>query len=270
MDLSTLVGWVLAVILIVSGITVPKLGNFWDLPSVEIVVGGTIAGLIACYPFSMIKNVPKHLRMCFKGNMFDVPKTVDKIVELAMVARQNGLLALEEKADEIEEPFFKSAVLMIVDANDPDKVRYTLERELDDKLARHEEVRGMYLKGSALAPAFGMIGTLIGLINMLKGMNLSGSGGASTLGQDMSVALITTFYGSSLSNVLFHPIAQKLAVRNSEEELYCSTIIEGVISIQNGDNPKTIRENLLSSLETQQAVKLIAEEPKSSGGNGGK
>ena len=128
----------------------------------------------------------------------------------------------------------------------------------------------MYLKGSALAPAFGMIGTLIGLINMLKGMNLSGSGGASTLGQDMSVALITTFYGSSLSNVLFHPIAQKLAVRNSEEELYCSTIIEGVISIQNGDNPKTIRENLLSSLETQQAVKLIAEEPKSSGGNGGK
>ena len=105
-----------------------------------------------------------------------------------------------------------------------------------------------------------MIGTLIGLINMLKGMNLSGSGGASTLGQDMSVALITTFYGSALSNVLFHPIAQKLGVRNSEEELYCETIIEGVISIQNGDNPKTIRENLLSSLQTQEAVKLLSQE----------
>jgi chemotaxis protein MotA len=265
MDISTLVGWIIAIVLIVNGITIPKLGNFWDLPSVQIVVGGTIAGLIACYPFRILKDVPKHIGICFRGKKYDIPKTVDQIVDLAMVARQSGLLALEEKSAEIKEPFFKAAVLMIVDANDPDKVRFVLERQVEDMMSRHDEARGLYIKGSALAPAFGMIGTLVGLVNMLKGMDLSGSGGASSLGQDMGVALITTFYGSSLSNVVFHPIAQKLAIREDEEVLYCSTVIEGVISIQAGENPKYIREHLLASLQQSQQKKLL----KKAGGDGG-
>ena len=106
MDISTLVGWIIAIVLIVNGITIPKLGNFWDLPSVQIVVGGTIAGLIACYPFRILKDVPKHIGICFRGKKYDIPKTVDQIVDLAMVARQSGLLALEEKSAEIKEPFF--------------------------------------------------------------------------------------------------------------------------------------------------------------------
>ena len=265
MDISTLVGWIIAIVLIVNGITVQKLGNFWDAPSLLIVVGGTIAGLIACYPFRILKDVPKHIGICFRGKKYDIPKTVDQIVDLAMVARQSGLLALEEKSAEIKEPFFKAAVLMIVDANDPDKVRFVLERQVEDMMSRHDEARGLYIKGSALAPAFGMIGTLVGLVNMLKGMDLSGSGGASSLGQDMGVALITTFYGSSLSNVVFHPIAQKLAIREDEEVLYCSTVIEGVISIQAGENPKYIREHLLASLQQSQQKKLL----KKAGGDGG-
>ena len=265
MDISTLVGWIFAIFLIVNGITVQKLGNFWDAPSLLIVVGGTIAGLIACYPFRILKDVPKHIGICFRGKKYDIPKTVDQIVDLAMVARQSGLLALEEKSAEIKEPFFKAAVLMIVDANDPDKVRFVLERQVEDMMSRHDEARGLYIKGSALAPAFGMIGTLVGLVNMLKGMDLSGSGGASSLGQDMGVALITTFYGSSLSNVVFHPIAQKLAIREDEEVLYCSTVIEGVISIQAGENPKYIREHLLASLQQSQQKKLL----KKAGGDGG-
>ncbi|MGN8817146.1 motility protein A [Oribacterium sp. HCP28S3_H8] len=265
MDISTLVGWILAIILIVNGITVQKLGNFVDMPSILIVVGGTIAGLIACYPFRILKDVPKHIAICFRGKKYNIPQTVDQIVDLAMIARQSGLLVLEEKAGEIKEPFFKSAVLMIVDANDPDKVRAVLERQVESMMTRHEEARGMYLKGSALAPAFGMIGTLVGLINMLKAMDLSGSGGGSTLGQDMGVALITTFYGSTLSNVLFHPIAQKLGVRDNEEILYCTTVIEGVLAIQAGENPKTIREHLLASLQQRQQDKLM----KKSGDKGG-
>lgn len=269
MDLTTIIGWVLAAALIVNGIGVSKLGNFYDVPSLLIVIGGTIASLIACYPLNILKDIPKHIKICFRGKGFDIPSTVDKIVELAMIARQSGLLALEEKAEEISEPFFHSAVLMIIDANDPDKVRNTLENRLDEMSARHEEVRGLYLKGSALAPAFGMIGTLVGLINMLKGMNLGDSSGASTLGQDMSVALITTFYGSVLSNVIFHPIAQKLAVRESEEELYCSTIIEGVLAIQSGENPRNIRENLLSGLKTADQKKLLAKQENGTGSEGG-
>lgn len=263
MDLSTLIGWIMATALIIAGITIEKLGNFIDMPSIQIVVGGTIAGLIACFPFSLLKNVPKHIGICMRGaKVYDVPKVVDQIVELATLARTSGLLALEEKAGEIKEPFFQSAVLMIVDANDPDKVRAILERQVEDMIARHDYAKGLYVKGTALAPAFGMIGTVVGLINMLKGMDLSGSGGASTLGQDMGVALITTFYGSALSNVLFWPIAMKLGIKNDDEVLYDCTVIEGVLAIQGGENPKYIREHLLASLEQKQKTKLLAKAEK--------
>ena len=271
MDISMLLGWIIAIALIISGITMPKLGNFWDAPSALIVVGGTIAALIACYPFRIIKEIPKHIGICFRGGKkYNVPQTVDALVDLALIARQSGLLALEEKAEEIKEPFFKQAVVMIVDANDPDKVRASLEHQVEDMMTRHEEAKGLYVKGSALAPAFGMIGTLVGLVNMLKGMDLSGSGGgASTLGQDMGVALITTFYGSAMSNVLFHPIAQKLTIKDNEEVLYCSSIIEGVIAIQSGDNPKVIRERLLASLAQKQQKKLLAKAGAAGGDAGG-
>lgn len=269
MDLTTLIGIALGVFLIVNGIGVDKLGNFWDASSALIVIGGTFAGIIASYPFSILKDMPKHFAVLFRGKKYNIPKLVDQLVDLAMVARQNGLLALEEKAAEIKDPFFRQSVLMIVDANDPDKVRLVLERELDNMMVRHDSAAGLYEKGSAYAPAFGMIGTLVGLINMLKGLDLGGGGGASSLGQDMSVALITTFYGSALSNLIFHPIAKKLRVRQDEEELYCSTIIEGIIAIQAGENPKYLREHLLSSLKLSQQKKLLSKAGGDSGKDGG-
>ena len=102
MDISMLLGWIIAIALIISGITMPKLGNFWDAPSALIVVGGTIAALIACYPFRIVKDIPKHIGICLRGGKkYDVPKTVDALVDLALIARQSGLLALEEKAEEV-------------------------------------------------------------------------------------------------------------------------------------------------------------------------
>ena len=129
-------------------------------------------------------------------------------------------------------------------------------------IVRHDQAAGFYEKGSAYAPAFGMIGTLVGLINMLKNMNFEDGGGAQTLGQDMSVALITTFYGSALANLFFQPIAKKLRLRQDEEELYCSIIIEGVLAIMAGDNPKTLRERLLSNLKQSSRKKLLAKAEK--------
>ena len=263
MDLTTLIGIVLGFVLIVNGIKLENIGNFVDMPSVLIVIGGTLAGIIASYPLSILLDIPKHFLILFRGKKYNIPALVEQMVDLAMVARQNGLLALEEKAEEIKDPFFKQSVLMIVDANDPEKVRYVLERELENMMVRHDEAAGLYEKGSAYAPAFGMVGTLVGLINMLKGLNLDGgSGGASNLGQDMSVALITTFYGSVLSNLIFHPIAKKLRIRNDEEELYCSTIIEGIIAIQAGENPKYLREHLLASTKQSVQRKLLAKAEK--------
>ncbi|MCI8887710.1 MAG: motility protein A [Hungatella sp.] len=268
MDISTLIGWIMAMGLIVWGIGFAKLGNFWDAQSLAIVLGGAIAAIIASYPFRILKDVPKHILICFKGGKYNIPKLVDQMVDLAMLARQSGLLALEEKAEEIKDPFFKQSVLKIVDANDPDKVRELLEKELDDMAARHDEAAGIYEKGSAYAPAFGMIGTLVGLINMLKGMNLGDGGGASNLGQDMSVALITTFYGSAFANIFFQPIAKKLRIRQAEEELYCATIVEGVMAIMAGENPKFLREHLLSCMKRSQQKKLLLKAAKS-GGEGG-
>lgn len=273
MDITTLIGIVVGTFLIINGIGADKLGNFYDKPSILIVVGGTLAAMIASYPLSILMDIPKHIMVLFRGKQYNIPKLVEQLVDLAMIARQSGLLALEEKAEEIKDPFFKQSVLMIVDANDPDKVRFVLERELENMMTRHDEAAGLYEKGSAYAPAFGMIGTLVGLINMLKGLNLDGgSGGASNLGQDMSVALITTFYGSVLSNLIFHPIAKKLRIRQDEEELYCSTIIEGIIAIQSGENPKYLREHLLASIKQSQQKKYLSKaEAKGApdGGDGG-
>ena len=177
MDVSTLIGFILAIGLCVWGIGPSKLGNFVDMQSLAIVVGGTIAAIVASYPFRLLKDVPKHFAVLVRGKKYNIPKLVDQMVDLAMLARQSGLLALEEKAEEIKEPFFKQSILMIVDASDAEKVREMLEKQMDDMMARHDEVAGIYEKASSYAPAFGMIGTLIGLINMLKGLNLDGGGG---------------------------------------------------------------------------------------------
>lgn len=266
MDLTTLIGIVLGGVLIVWGIKLENLGNFIDLPSAAIVIGGTLAAVVASYPLRLLTDVPKHMLVLMRGKKYNIPKLVDQVVDLAMLARQSGLLALEEKAGEIEDPFFKQAVLMIVDANDPDKVRYMLEREMDDMMTRHDEAAGIYEKASAFAPAFGMIGTLVGLINMLKQLGFDSEGGASNIGTDMAVALITTFYGCVLSNLIFQPIAKKLRVRQEEEELYCTTIIEGIIAIQGGENPKFIRERLLSCMKQSQQKKLLMQAGAEVGG----
>lgn len=259
MDMTTLIGIVSGIMLIIYGIGVGKLENFLDIQSIMIVVGGTLAAVVASYPLSILKDIPRHLMVLFRGDQFDIPRLVTQIVDLAALARQDGLLALENQVDELNNSFFKQSVLMIVDAKDPDKVRQALERELESMMMRHDQAAGLYEKASAYAPAFGMIGTLIGLINMLKGLNMDIGGGGFVLGLDMSVALITTFYGSILSNLLFHPIAKKLRIRQDAEEAYCTTIISGVIAIQEGENPKLLREHLLAAVKQSQKGKVLAK-----------
>lgn len=154
--------------------------------------------------------------------------------------------------------------MLIVDATEPEEVRNMLENELELMAQRHDEGAGIYEKASAFSPAFGMIGTLIGLVNMLKGMDLD-SGSAGNIGPDMAVALITTFYGCMLANLLFLPIAKKLRIRNEEEMLYKQIMIEGILSIQSGDNPKFLKEKLLTFISQRDREKLLALE----GGEGG-
>lgn len=267
MDLSTLIGIVLGFVIIVVSITmddIKAINNFINMPSLFIVVGGTIMAIVASYPFSILKNIPSHMRILFQGKRFHNTSCIETLVEFAMEARKNGLLALEQKAEELKEPFFKYAIMMIVDSHDPQDVRTLLNDELDYMTTRHETEIGIYEKGTVLAPAFGMTGTLIGLINMLMGLNLA-DGASDSLGANMSVALITTFYGCLLANLFFAPIAKKLTIRNDEEYLYKQLIIEGVLSIQAGDNPKFLKEKLYCYLKER-----LNENLKEEGDGGGK
>ena len=267
MDLSTLIGIVLGFVIIVVSITmddIKAINNFINMPSLFIVVVGTIMAIVASYPFSILKNIPSHMRILFQGKRFHNMSCIETLVEFAMEARKNGLLALEQKAEELKEPFFKYAIMMIVDSHDPQDVRTLLNDELDYMTTRHETEIGIYEKGTVLAPAFGMTGTLIGLINMLMGLNLA-DGASDSLGANMSVALITTFYGCLLANLFFAPIAKKLTIRNDEEYLYKQLIIEGVLSIQAGDNPKFLKEKLYCYLKER-----LNENLKEEGDGGGK
>lgn len=259
MDITTILGIILGVALILQGIGFDKLGNFWDPGSLLIVLGGTVAAVIASYPLGKLKSMGKHMGMLLSGKKFEPASTIDQLIDMAQIARKNGLLALEEKANALQDPFFKQAVMLVVDAVEAEKVREMLEGSVDNMAARHEECAGIWDKASAFAPAFGMIGTLVGLINMLKGMDLD-AGGSSTIGQDMSVAMITTFYGCMFANLIFTPISKKLRIRNDEEILYKQLIIEGVLGIQTGDNPKSLKERLVTFLDTKQQLKLLESE----------
>lgn len=254
MDFSIIIGILAGFFLMLWGIGFGSIGGFLDPPSAIIVVGGTLAALIASYPFSTLKNVPAHCKIMMQEKRWEPVPCIEKLVELSQIARKDGLLALENLANDLPDPFFQSAVRSIVDMSDPDKLMKKLNHQLENLYERHTYNIGIYEKGNSLAPAFGMVGTLIGLIKMLKSMDLS-AGGSSTLGESMSVALVTTFYGVVIANLLFGSIAKKLSIRNDEEYLYKQIIAEGVISIQSGDNPKFLRENLYA---------MVAEKKQSS------
>lgn len=248
MDLSTIIGIIAGLAITIWGIIISgDIMNFFDPASIVIVVGGTFAAIIASFPFYVLKDIPHHMVLLVQKKKYDHDVCIDTLVEFATEARKNGLLSLEQKSEDIKDVFFKNALMLIVDAHEPSEVKERLNNELDFLFDRHESGISVYEKGAAAAPAFGMIGTLIGLINMLKSLDMS-SGSNDALGDNMSVALVTTFYGCVLSHLVFAPIAKKLTIRNTEEYLYKQLIIEGVLSIQRGDNPKFLREKLVCYL----------------------
>ena len=225
-------------------VQIENLWNFFDAASIFIVIGCTFAIVVASFPPSTLGSIPKHFGIMLNTGKFNPMNYIDQLVDLAQTARKNGLLALEGKANEQEDPFFKQAIMLIVDANDPDKVRAILENDIDCMSARHEDAAGLYDKASSVAPAFGMVGTLVGLINMLRTMDPTSGGG--DLGGSMSTALVTTLYGCILAHMIFGPIGNNLRIRDGEEVLCKQIIVEGIMSIQSGENPKALREKLLT------------------------
>ena len=259
MDLASLLGIILGFGLMILGIVsgdqgVSALGNFLDLNSVFITIGGSLAGVLASHTISDFLNGLKSFTLVFKTPKADVGEVIKHIIDLSNIARKEGLLALEEAANGIEDEFLKKGIMLVVDGTDPELVRGIMEADLMCVESRHKTTIGFWEKWAALGPAWGMIGTLIGLINMLKLMD-----DPSTVGPSMAIALITTLYGSVIANWLCTPTAAKLKVNNDTEIMSKEVTVEGLLSIQAGENPRVIEEKLKSFLSPKMRESMLEQ-----------
>ncbi len=247
MDLATLIGVIVGFAMVIFGIVwgngPSALWSFVDVPSIIITIGGSITSVLTSHKLPDFIAGLKSISLPFKNKIMDPAATIKTIIDMSNVGRKEGLLALEEAASNIEDDFLKKGIMLVVDGTDPDLVRGILETDLVCLEDRHKKVRGFWEKWAEMGPAWGMIGTLIGLINMLKTLD-----DPSTIGPSMSVALVTTLYGSLIANWLCSPIASKLKANSDMEMVIREITIEGLLSIQAGENPRVIEEKLKSFL----------------------
>ncbi len=244
MDIATLVGvvsgsaCVLIAIFLGGGI-----GIFINVPSLMITVGGTIAATLISFPLANVLKVFAIAKTCFFQKPVSPVAEIRRITDYARIARRDGILALEERLGDDADPVLRRGLQLVIDGTPAEMVRDILYSQLDARRERHRRGKQILESMGASAPAFGMIGTLIGLVQMLR--NLSDP---SQIGVGMATALITTFYGAVMANLIFLPLAGKLEARSRDEDLVTELLIEGVTAIQNGDNPRMIEERLKSFL----------------------
>ncbi len=245
MNIALIVGWVIALGMTIYGMmSGGELEWFWDIPSVAIVLGGTIGAVIANFPLSTLKDVGKLIKMSIISPKYDPEDYIRQMVEYCKTARQKGILALEEQANACTNEFMKSSLMLIVDANDSDKVKSMLDDSINFLCDRHDANIAIFNRASGVAPAFGMIGTLCGLIGMLKQLDPTDSSSAANLGGAMATALVTTFYGCILAHVLFTPIGNQLTYLHNKEVLCLQIVEEGTLAIISGANPRYVEEKL--------------------------
>lgn len=247
MDIASLLGIILGLGMLIFGI-LSSAGpsgfiEYLDPPSAIITFGGAFSCTLASVSLQNYIDGLKSFKLIFKAPVLNTSDMIHKIIDLSNIARKEGLLSLEEAATDMEEPFLKKGVLLIVDGTDPDLVRAIMETEMVSVEGRHKDIVGFWETLGSMGPAWGMIGTLVGLVDMLYHMD-----DVTTLGPAMAVALITTLYGSVLANWVCIPVSNKLKANNAAEMLQKEVMIEGLLSIQAGENPRVIEEKLKSFL----------------------
>lgn len=255
MDIASIIGIVLAWGVVVGAILMAgSLGTFIDVPSLVLVGGGTLAASFMCFPLGRVFSILKVCKKMILTKPPDPVRNVLDLIKLAEVARRDGILSLEAQlASGQYDTFLVRGLRMAIDGQDPSVISAAMEQEVDTLAERHGAGKSLFDNMSKYAPAFGMIGTLVGLVLMLK--NLSDP---ATLGPSMAVALITTFYGSVISNMISGPVADKLAYRSGEEISGRMLVIRGVMSIQAGDNPRIVQQKLMAFLDSGQRKRVEA------------
>ncbi len=247
MDIASLVGMLFGFAMLVFGIIsnagITGVPSYLDGASALITFGGALGATLCSFNLQDFIAGLKSFTLIFKVPALNISEMIKKIIDLSNIARKEGLLSLEEAAADLDEPFLKKGILLIVDGTDPDLVRAIMETELVSIEGRHKNLINFWDVLGSMGPAWGMIGTLVGLVQMLNNMSDAGS-----IGPAMAVALITTLYGSLLANWLCIPISNKLKADNAAEMMLKEVMIEGLLSIQAGENPRVIEEKLKSFL----------------------
>jgi len=250
MDLGTVIGLVLILGLLFGSMAMGVgIGPYIDIPSVLIVIGGSIGALLIAFKMEQMKNFVKIFMIAIKPPQEDVPELIKKLVEYSTQARRDGILSLEAAANNETNEFLKKGLSMAVDGNEPDTIREMLEIDMEQTSERHKGNAAIFSQWAGLAGAMGMIGTLIGLVAMLLNMS-----DPSAIGPSMAVALLTTMYGAMIGNIFGAPIANILGIRDADELLVKTIILEGIMSIQAGDNPRTLESKLLAFLPPNERV----------------
>jgi chemotaxis protein MotA len=244
MDLATIIGVLAAFGLVILGMSSGgPLTLFVNVPSLLITVGGTLGIIFINYPLKDLLGLFGVMKNVFMAAKRDVRGLIPTFVDFASKARREGILALEAVARDLKDPFFRQGLELVIDGLEPQSIREILETEIEH--IEHRHIRGADILNSigTFAPAMGMVGTLIGLVQMLQSMS-----DPSTIGPSMAVAIITTFYGAILANLIALPMAGKLTMRSREEVLEKGMIVEGIMAISAGDNPRIVERKLHSFL----------------------
>ncbi len=261
MDIATpagmLLGLVLLIVAIIMGGGASGVTAFINIPSVMIVAGGTLAATLVRYPLGNVIGLIGVIMKTIFIKLSTPQEEMKRLIEYAKVARREGLLALESKVADVKNAFLAKGIQLLVDGTDADGLRSILGTEIENVRQRHSVGKGILDSMGAAAPAFGMMGTLIGLVLMLRELD-----DPSKIGVGMATALITTFYGVLLANLICLPMAGKLDLRSKEESLVKELVMEGIVAIQSGDNPNLVEEKLKSFLAPTQIKENKIEDLK--------
>lgn len=254
-DMLTLIGFFLGSGLMVYGMLSGggTFKMFFDPASIAITVGGSISALLINYPITEFKRISKVIVQSFKETSMAGLDIINEFGELSKKARREGLLSLEEDIEKVDDAFLRKGLQMVVDGIEPETIREILELEIGEMEKRHKDGSDMLRSWAGYAPAFGMLGTLIGLIQMLANLN-----DPSSLGPGMGKALITTYYGSLIASLIANPTAANLAYKSGRESTIREMMLEGILAIQSGVNPRIVEEKLLSYLNPSDKKKYYA------------
>ncbi len=242
MDIATIIGLVLALGLIIFAMG-EFLTAFINIPSLLIVLGGTLGAIFVFFPMENVLGLGGIIRNVFLTKPQQISTLIATIIDYAGRARREGILSLQNVANEVDDPFFVKGINLVVDGVEETVIEDIMTNEIDYLEERHKSGADMLATMGTLSPAFGMIGTLIGLVIMLQ--NLADT---SAIGPAMAIALITTFYGALLANLVFIPFSGKLRLRSNQELLLKRITLEGVLAISQGNNPRVVEQKLNSFL----------------------